>query len=50
MSRATFEQVYSALYAVLQGIPAVATSSRRIRNAQDVAAAESPAVFQVQGE
>ena len=49
MSRATFEQVYSALFALASGIPGITTSSRRLKNAQDVAPADSPAIYQVQG-
>ncbi len=50
MSRATFEQVYSALFALAAGIPNLTTSSRRLKNAQDVAPADSPALYQVQGQ
>lgn len=50
MSRATFEQVYSALFALAAGIPGVTTTSRRLKNAQDVAPADSPALYQVQGQ
>lgn len=50
MSRATFEQVYSALFALAAGMPGITTSSRRLKNAQDVPLGDSPALYQVQGQ
>ena len=50
MSRATFEQVYAALFALSTSVPGLTTTSRRLKNAQDVAPADSPALYQVQGQ
>lgn len=48
MSRATREQVYSALFVLLQGLPGLKTSSRRLKNVQDLQPEEMPAAFQLQ--
>lgn len=48
MSRATREQIYSALFAVLAGLPGVTTSSRRLKNIQDLPPEAFPAVYQLQ--
>jgi hypothetical protein len=48
MSRATREQVYSALFAKLQGISGLTTVSRRLANIQDVQPENFPAAYQIQ--
>lgn len=50
MSRAPFESIYAALFALAQNMPGVVTSSRRAQPAQDVAPVNCPALFQVQGQ
>lgn len=50
MSRATFEQVFSALFAQLQTATGITTFSRRLKQAKDVQPEESPALYQVEGE
>jgi len=48
MSRASRESIYAALFAQLQTISGLATSSRRLKNVQDMQPEELPAAFQVQ--
>ena len=48
MSRATREQVYGALFALLQGLPGLKLSSRRIKNIQDLPPESFPAAYQLQ--
>ena len=48
MSRATREQIYSALFAKLQGISGLTTVSRRLANIQDVQPENFPAAYQIQ--
>ena len=50
MSRPTFEQVFSALFAQLQTASGITTFSRRLKQAKDVMPEESPAMYQVEGE
>jgi hypothetical protein len=50
MSRATREQVFSALFAQLQTVPGLVTCSRRLQNAQDMNKEDMPAAFQLQGK
>ena len=42
------EPIYAALFTLLAGAATFVTSSRRLRHWSDVAAAEQPALFQVQ--
>ena len=48
MSRASRESIYAALFAQLQSMSGLATSSRRLKNIQDMQPEELPAAFQVQ--
>ncbi len=48
MSRATREQIYSALFALLEALPGVTTASRRLKNIQDLPPEDFPAVYQLQ--
>lgn len=48
--RATREQVFSALFALLQGVPGLNTVSRRLQNVQDMQPESLPAAFQLQGK
>ena len=50
MSRATREQVYAALFALLGTLPGMMVVSRRLQNAQDMQPESFPAGFQLQGE
>jgi hypothetical protein len=42
------EPIYAALFALVQGAASFVTISRRLRHWSDVAAAEQPALFQIQ--
>lgn len=42
------ESIYAALFALVSSVPGIVTASRRWRSWDDVAAADSPALFQVQ--
>lgn len=48
MSRASFESIYAALFALGQSAPGVRTASRRLVSAQDVPIEAAPALYQVQ--
>lgn len=50
MTRPSFEQTFSALFAQLQTAPGITTFSRRVKQAKDVQPEESPALYQVEGE
>lgn len=43
------EAIYSALFARLQGIPGLASTSRKLRHWSDVGQSEQPALFCAQG-
>lgn len=43
------EAIYSALYARMQNIAGITTTSRKLRHWSDVGASEQPAIFCVQG-
>jgi hypothetical protein len=47
---ASREAVYGALFALLQGVPGLKNTSRRLVNVQDVAPESLPAAYQLQGE
>ena len=48
--KATREQVFGALFGVLQTVPGIVTVSRRLQNVQDMQPEELPAAFQLQGK
>lgn len=50
MSRATREQVFSALFAQLQSLQGLVTCSRILQNVQDMQPETLPAAFQLQGK
>lgn len=49
MSRASFESIYAALFALTANVPGITAVSRRLQPAQDVPPQNCPALFQVQG-